>query len=504
LEEVMTESQARLPIRSRGRGSAPALALIVALAGAPLVLTAPAPAFAQARPSNLADLVDSVAEAVVNISATQTIEEKSADATQLPKGTPFDDMFEEFFRNRGQNAPPRPHKSQSLGSGFVIDPSGIVITNNHVIGEANDIVVIFTDGRKLKAEVIGKDPKVDVAVLKVKSDTPLKTVKFGDSDKARVGDGVMAVGNPFGLGETVTAGIISARNRNIDSGPYDDFLQTDASINKGNSGGPLFNLQGEVIGINTAILSPSGGSIGIGFATPSATVMPVIEQLREFHETRRGWLGVRIQPVDDSIAESLGLGSARGALVAGIDENGPAKPAGLATGDVIVKFDGKDVKESRELPRLVASMPVGKEVEVVIVRKGQEITKTVTLGRLEAGEKQAEVAKADEGAVAPEATTIAKSLGMEFSALGDDARKTYKIQSGVKGVLVTSVDPNSSAAEKGIRPGDVVEEVNQVAVGRPGELAKAIDDLKKDGKKSALLLVANGEGSVRFVALALN
>ncbi len=315
-----------------------------------------APAFAQARPTGLADLVDSVAEAVVNISATQTVEEKGAEAMpDLPKGTPFDDMFEQFFKNHGfNNGAPHPHTMSSLGSGFVIDPSGIVITNNHVIGDANDIVVIFTDGRKLKAKIIGKDPKVDVAVLKVESDKPLKTVKFGDSDKMRVGDGVMAVGNPFGLGETVTAGIVSARNRNIDSGPYDDFLQTDASINKGNSGGPLFNLQGEVIGINTAILSPSGGSIGIGFATPSASVMPVIDQLEKYHETRRGWLGVRIQPVDDAIAESLGLGSARGALVAGVDEHGPAKPAGLMAGDVIVKFDGKDVKESRDLPRMVA------------------------------------------------------------------------------------------------------------------------------------------------------
>src|ERR1700684_360560 len=361
--------------------------LLAAAVAASLLAAPSAPAFAQAKPTSLADLVDSVAEAVVNISATQTVEEKDADALpDLPKGTPFDDMFEQFFKNHGMNgAPQHQRRSSSLGSGFVIDPSGIVITNNHVVGDANDIVVIFTDGRKLKAKVIGKDPKVDVAVLKVESDKPLKTVKFGDSDKMRVGDGVMAVGNPFGLGETVTAGIISARNRNIDSGPYDDFLQTDASINKGNSGGPLFNLQGEVIGINTAILSPSGGSIGIGFATPSDTVQPVIEQLEKYGETHRGWLGVRIQPVDDGIAESLQLGTARGALVAGIDDNGPAKPAGLLAGDVIVKFDGKDIKESRDLPRLVASLPVGKQVEVVIMRKGQELTKTVTLGRLEDG-----------------------------------------------------------------------------------------------------------------------
>jgi serine protease Do len=476
------------------------LALATALAGA-----AVAPAAAQSRPNSLADLVDSVAEAVVNISATQTIEEKSAEAVpDLPKGTPFDDMFEQFFKNHGMNgAPHASRKSSSLGSGFVIDPSGIVITNNHVVGEANEIVVIFTDGRKLKAKVIGKDAKVDVAVLKVESDKPLKTVKFGDSDKVRVGDGVMAVGNPFGLGETVTAGILSARNRNIDSGPYDDFLQTDASINKGNSGGPLFNLQGEVIGINTAILSPSGGSIGIGFATPSDTVMPVIEQLEKFGETHRGWLGVRIQPVDDGIAESLGLGTARGALVAGIDERGPAKPAGLMAGDVIVKFDGKDIKESRDLPRLVASMAVGKQVDVVIMRKGQELTKTVTLGRLEDGEKQ--MAKA-EGATAPDEpeSTSAKALGLALAPIGDEARQTYKLKDTLRGVVVSGVEPNSPAAEKGLHPGDVIEEVNQQTVEKPGDVSRAIDALKRQGKKSALLLVANGAGEVRFVALALN
>ena len=493
----------RIPTKPRRRpSSALALAIASTLVGAPLALVPAAPAVAQARPTNLADLVDSVAEAVVNISATQTIEDRSGATPDLPKGTPFDEMFEEFFRNHGINPQPRARKAQSLGSGFVIDPSGIVITNNHVVGDANDIVVIFTDGRKLKATVIGKDPKVDVAVLKVESDKPLKTVKFGDSDKMRVGDGVMAVGNPFGLGETVTAGIISARNRNIDSGPYDDFLQTDASINKGNSGGPLFNLQGEVIGINTAILSPSGGSIGIGFATPSATVMPVIEQLEQFHETRRGWLGVRIQPVDDTIAESLGLGAARGALIAGIEAKGPAKPAGLEAGDVIVKFDGKEIKESRDLPRLVASMPVGKSVEVVVVRNGAQLTKTVTLGRLEDGEKKTEVAAAEDDTAQQDA--VAKALGMEFSSLTDEARKTFKIKDSVKGVIVTSVEPGSAAAERGLRPGDVIEEVNHQAVTHPGDVAKAIEGAKSEAKKPALLLVANGEGVVRFVAVPVN
>src|SRR5271165_6538961 len=493
----------RISMGNRSARSALALAIASALVGAPLALALAATAFAQARPTDLADLVDSVAEAVVNISATQTVEDKGAEAPDLPKGTPFDEMFEEFFRNHGINPHPHARQAQSLGSGFVIDPSGIVITNNHVVGDANDIVVIFTDGRKLKAKVLGKDPKVDVAVLKVESDKPLKTVKFGDSDKMRVGDGVMAVGNPFGLGETVTAGIISARNRNIDSGPYDDFLQTDASINKGNSGGPLFNLEGEVIGINTAILSPSGGSIGIGFATPSASVMPVIAQLEQFHETRRGWLGVRIQPVDDTIADSLGLGAARGAPVAGIDEKGPAKPAGLKPGDVIIKFDGKEIKESRDLPRLVASMPVGKSVEVVVVRDGKEETKTVTLGRLEDGEKTAALEKGAND-VQPE-SAVGRALGMEFSGLSDEARKTFKIKDNVKGVIVTSVEPGSAAAERGLKPGDVIEEVNHQAVERPSDVAKAIESAKQDGgKKPALLLVSNGEGVVRFVAVPIN
>jgi serine protease Do len=491
-------------LANRSVAGATSLALLLALGAVASTGADVAPAYAQARPGGLADLVDQVAEAVVNISATQTVDEKTSDTPtpDLPKGTPFDDMFEQFFKNHGMNgAPSHPRKSSSLGSGFVVDPSGIVITNNHVVGDANDIVVIFTDGRKLKAKVIGKDAKVDVAVLKVESDKPLKTVKFGDSDKARVGDGVMAVGNPFGLGETVTAGILSARNRNIDSGPYDDFLQTDASINKGNSGGPLFNMAGEVIGINTAILSPSGGSIGIGFATPSNTVIPVIEQLQKFGETRRGWLGVRIQPVDDAIAESLGLGSARGALVAGVEDKGPAKPAGIQPGDVIIKFDGKDIKESRDLPRIVASMPVGKTVEVIIMRKGKEVTETVTLGRLEDGEK---LAKADDDDQNDLDTTSAKALGLTLAPIGPDERKTYKLKDSVAGVVVSAVDPASGAAEKGLRPGDVIEEVNQQAVSKPADVAKAIDGLKKQGKKSALLLVANSAGEVRFVALQIN
>lgn len=485
-------------------------ALMLAAAPGGSSLTGMAPAFAKG-PDSVADLADTVSDAVVNISATQTIEEKrTGSGPDLEPGTPFDDLFEEFFRRHqqgGERGEPkrRERKSNSLGSGFVIDPAGIVITNNHVISDANEVTVIFNDGQKLKAEVVGKDEKVDVAVLRVKPDKPLKAVKFGDSEKMRVGDWVVAVGNPFGLGGTVTAGIISARHRNIDSGPYDNYFQTDAAINKGNSGGPLFNMEGEVIGINTAILSPSGGSIGIGFATPSATVVPVIEQLQKYGETRRGWLGVRIQNIDETIAESLGLGQVRGALIAGTDEKGPAKAAGLKAGDVIVKFDGIEIKESRDLPKIVAASPVGKEVEVVVMRQGKPLTKMIKLGRLEESEKIAALGgKRGGGGGKPLPSAAEKAMGMEFSSLTDDLRQKYSIKSTVTGgVVITGVDPDSSAAEKHIRPGDVIMEINQEPVREPGDISKKIGALKSGGKKSALLLVANAQGEVRFVALGL-
>ena len=353
------------------------------------------PASAAARgPDSLADVVDQVLDAVVNISASTTVsEQRSVQLPQLPPGSPFQDFFEEFFgpngpngqQGGGQGGGQRPQrKSSSLGSGFIIDASGIVVTNNHVIADANEITVILTDGTRLRAELVGRDTKVDLAVLRVKSDKPLKAVKFGDSDKARLGDWVVAIGNPFGLGGTVTTGIVSARNRDISDNSYGQYIQTDAAINKGNSGGPLFNLQGEVIGVNTAILSPTGGSIGIGFSVPSTMAKGVVEQLIQFGETRRGWLGVRIQNVDETIAESLGLGTARGALVADVDPKGPAKPAGIEAGDVILKFDGRDVKESKDLPRLVGQTAVGKTVDIVVMRKGKELTKTARLERCRA------------------------------------------------------------------------------------------------------------------------
>jgi serine protease Do len=491
----------------------PALLLgcVLALGLAGSIGPLPAPAFARG-PESLADLAEAVSDAVVNISATQTIDERHAgNAPELQPGTPFDDLFEEFFRrhqqggNDRQDQKRRERKSNSLGSGFVVDPSGIIITNNHVIADANEVTVIFTDGQKLKADIVGKDEKVDVAVLRVKPEKPLKAVKFGDSEKMRVGDWVLAVGNPFGLGGSVTAGIISARHRNIDSGPYDNYFQTDAPINKGNSGGPLFNMTGEVIGINTAILSPSGGSIGIGFATPSATVIPVIDQLEKYGETRRGWLGVRIQNIDDTIAESLSLGEVRGALVAGTDDKGPAKAAGLKAGDVIIKFDGVEIKESRDLPKLVAGEPVGKEVEVVVMRQGKQIAKTIKLGRLEEKEKQAALGgKHGDSGTKTLPSPVEKALGMEFSILTDELRQKYAIKNSVTaGVVITNVDPDSSAAEKRVQPGDVIMEINQEPVKQPADIAKKIAALKSGGKKSALLLVANGQGEVRFVALSL-
>jgi serine protease Do len=423
----------------------------------------------------------------------------------LPPGSPFEEFFDEFFKNRRGQGDPKggdrsPRRVNSLGSGFVIDAEGIVVTNNHVIADADEITVIFNDGSKLKAELIGKDSKTDLAVLKVKPEKPLKAVKFGNSEKLRLGEWVIAIGNPFSLGGTVTAGIVSARNRDINSGPYDNYIQTDAAINRGNSGGPLFNLDGQVVGINTAIISPSGGSIGIGFAVPSATAIAVIEQLREFKEVRRGWLGVRIQQVTEDIAESLGIKPVRGALVAGIDDKGPAKPAGIEPGDVIVKFDGKDIKEMRDLPKIVGDTPIGKDVPVIVIRKGKEETKTVRLGRLEDVPQQASV-KTD--APVEDKSVVQKALGLSLSNMSDELRKKHKIKEAVKGVVITAVDANSAAAEKRLNVGDVIVKVTDEEVATAADVQKRIDQLKKDGKKTALLLVANTEGDVRFVALTL-
>ena len=354
----------------------------------------------------------------------------SATVPDLPPGSPMEKFFDDFFKHhhgQGGDAENEPHRINSLGSGFIIDPSGLIVTNNHVIDDADEISVILNDGTKLKAELVGKDSKSDLALLRVHYDKPLKFVKFGDSDKLRLGEWVIAIGNPFSLGGTVTAGIVSARNRDINSGPYDNYIQTDAAINRGNSGGPLFNLNGNVIGINTAIISPSGGSIGIGFAIPSDSAIPVIDQLQKYGEARRGWLGVRIQEVTDELADSLNIGPARGALVAGVDGKGPAKPAGIEPGDVVVAFDGHDIKEMRDLPRIVADTPVGKQVDVVVIRKGKQATLKVTVGRLKDDEKVAEAETKKE--TAPEhKSVVQKTLGLELSSLTDDAAQKIQDQ----------------------------------------------------------------------------
>jgi serine protease Do len=459
-----------------------------------------------------------VIDAVVNISTSQKVEARpnagqgqnqqgQNQNPQVPPGSPFEEFFEEFFKNRrggqGENQNRGPRRVNSLGSGFVIDAAGLVVTNNHVIAEADEVTVVFNDGSRLKADIVGRDQKTDLALLKVKPEKPLKAVKFGDSDTLRLGEWVIAIGNPFSLGGSVSAGIVSARNRDINSGPYDNYIQTDAAINRGNSGGPLFNLNGDVIGVNTAIISPSGGSIGIGFAVPSKTVTAVIDQLREFGETRRGWLGVRIQEVTDDIAETLGLKPARGALIAGIDDRGPAKPAGIEPGDVVIKFDGKDVKAMRDLPRIVADTAVGKEVEVIIVRKGKEERKTVKLGRLEDGEKPQPASARSTTPQDKEKTVVKKALGLDLANISEELRKRHKIKDTVKGVVITAIDQSSAAAEKRLSVGDVIVEIAQEAVANTDDFQKKIDKLKKEGRKSALLLVANANGELRFVALSL-
>ncbi|WP_336800538.1 DegQ family serine endoprotease [Kaistia sp. MMO-174] len=466
-----------------------------------------APAWAGQGPDSVADLAAGLVDSVVNISTSQTVEgARGIPAPQAPEGSPFQEFFDEFFNKQKDgttNAPPR--KVQSLGSGFVIDSTGVIITNNHVIEGADEIIANFNDGTKLTATLVGRDEKTDIAVLQVKPTAakPLKALKFGDSDKMRVGDWVMAIGNPFGLGGTVTTGIVSARNRDINSGPYDNFLQTDAAINRGNSGGPLFNQNGEIIGINTAIISPSGGSIGIGFAIPSDAAMHVVDQIRRYGETRRGWLGVRIQQVTDEIAESLGMGPARGALVAGVTEKGPAAEAGIEPGDVVISFDGKPIGEMRDLPRLVADADIDKVVDVVVIRKGKETMLKAKVGRL-----TEEVAKADEKQnptpAEPPKPVVTQLLGLTLSELTADLRKQFSVASEVKGVVVTEVEPGSSAAEKGIAIGEVVVEVSQEPVSKPADISARIDALKKDGRKSALFLIANTAGELRFVPLKLD
>lgn len=468
-------------------------------------------------PASLADLAEKYLDAVVNIATSQTIPSaddsdggepsQSMPLPKLPEGSPFKEFFDEFYNQQeGGKGGKGSSKMESLGSGFVINAEkGLIVTNNHVIADSDAIEVNFTDGKKLKAELIGTDPKTDIALLKVDpSKHKLTEVEFGDSDKTRIGDWVMAIGNPFGLGGTVTAGIISARNRDISAGPYDNFIQTDAAINRGNSGGPLFDMEGKVIGINTAIISPTGGSIGIGFAIPSELAKAIIDQLEEYGETRRGWLAVRIQPVTDEIAESFGMGQAKGALVSGLIEDSQVDNKAIQAGDVILRFDGKEVDAARDLSRIVAESEVGKSVAVVVLRKGKELTVRVKLGRFEDYEKQskAEIQKTDTDNVDKPAQL--KLLGMELSKLDTAQREKFDISEDVEGVLITSVQPKSAAADKQIQAGDVLVEVAQVSVKTPDEVIVQVEKTRKKGRKNLLVMLAGKGGELRFITLRID
>jgi serine protease Do len=485
-----------MPQTSR-RAAAIAASLCVGLS----LLCAPGVSAQSKGPDSVADIAAQLQDAVVNISTTQKLKEtREVPLPEVPQGSPFEEFFEDFFdkENRGGG-----QRANSLGSGFVIDPTGYIVTNNHVIEGADEITAIFTDGSKLKVvQVVGRDVKTDLALLKVEPVKPLTSVSFGDSVKMRVGDWVMAIGNPFGLGGTVTVGVISATRRDINSGLYDEFLQTDAAINRGNSGGPLFNMAGQVIGVNTAIISPTGGSIGIGFAVPSNTASQVIGQLRQYGETRRGWLGVRIQTVTDEIAESLGLGQAGGALIAAVTPEGPAAVAGIEVSDIILSFDGQDVTAMRQLPKLVAQTPIDKEVDVVLMRKGERKTVRVKVGRLEEEVKKPGAETPGEGET-PNLPRKKSSLGLTFAAMTDELRSRYGIDRGVEGVVITEIDPQGPVAEMEVKPGDVVVEVTHEKVKSPGEVDARFDALRKLNRKSALLLLSDNQGEMTFVTLAI-
>lgn len=471
-------------------------------------------------PESFADLAESLLPAVVNISSTQKAEQnpqrpqipgmpEGIPMPQFPPGSPFEDLFNEFFNQQGrggaQEMPSLP--PASLGSGFIVDAEkGLIITNNHVIKDAAEVRVTLHDDTTLDAEIVGSDDKTDLAVLKVNPDSAkLTAVKFGNSDVMRVGDWIVAIGNPFGLGGTVTAGIVSARQRDINAGPYDDFIQTDASINRGNSGGPMFNLKGEVIGINTAIFSPSGGSVGIGFAIPSNLAKPVVDQLVEFGKTRRGWIGVRIQSVTEDIADSLGLKTAHGALVASITEGGPAQSTSLKPGDIIIEFNGRPIKEMRELPRVVAETPIGKPVPLTYWRDGKEHKTEVSIGELEKAEEDGLLAGNDmpqQPEPEQRKTTSVDSVGLEMTELTKADREAYAVPDDVKGVLVMNTAHGSDASEKGLGEGDIIVEINQTPVATPADASAAFDKALKEGRSKVLLLL-NREGDVRFVALKL-
>jgi serine protease Do len=453
------------------------------------------PARAQsAPPATFADLVDQVGDAVVNITTSSIVASRQGPAPVVPEGSPLEDFFNEFLDRQSPDRGPR--RSQALGSGFLISDDGYIVTNNHVIEGADEITIEFRAGFTLEAELVGTDPNTDIAVLKVTADAPLPFVDFGDSTAMRVGDWVMAMGNPLGQGFSVSVGIVSAAGRAL-SGSYDDYIQTDAAINRGNSGGPLFNMAGEVIGVNTAILSPTGGSIGIGFAMSSAVVTNVVAQLREFGETRRGWLGVRIQDVTPELADGLGLAEARGALITDVPE-GPARAGGMKVGDVILSFDGEAIGDTRELVRIVGERAEGQTVPVEVVREGAAEILAITLGRRETAEGVA--AATPDAQVTPPAPT--QVLGMTLAPLTDERRGQLGLAPGMAGLVIEAVDPASDAATKGLAVDDVITEVAQQPVSDVASFQASVQAATENGQKSVLLLIRRA-GNPRFVALSL-
>ncbi len=462
-----------------------------------------------AIPDGFADLVEKVKPAVVNIATTlqsPQAEARGGQQFQIPpelRGTPFEEFLRRFFQQQqggegdeGDNGEPS-GPAMALGSGFIIDPSGYVVTNNHVIKHAAKIQVTLADGRKLDAHLVGHDDKTDIALLKVESKDPLPYVSWGDSDKSRVGDWVLAVGNPFGLGGTVTAGIISARGRDIQSGPFDDYLQLDAPINRGNSGGPSFNRDGEVIGINTAIYSPNGGSIGIGFAIPSSLAKPIVAELREHGRIDRGWLGVSIQPLTKELADSLGLSADKGALVAAVGDGSPAAKAGVRQGDVIRSVDGKTVDEFRDLARLIAGAGPNKTVTLDVWRDGKDVNVPVALGKMPNDQS---AAAEESGRPSGSAVKPANVLGLSLAPINRQTRQRYDLPDDAKGVLVVGVKSGSPASDAGFSAGDVIVKVGGKDVTAPRQVGENVAAAAKEKRKAVLFLVQH-QGNERFVAL---
>jgi serine protease Do len=455
-------------------------------------------ASAQEQPASFADLVEKLSPAVVNVSTTQKIKTTQGfvgspfpDLPDTPEMEPFRDFFERFANPYGQGQQPQERELYSLGSGFIIDPSGYIISNYHVIEGAEEINITLPDNSKYKAKVIGKDKKTDLALLKVDAKKDLPFVTLGDSDAMRVGDWVIAVGNPFGLGGSVTQGIISARQRSINAGPFDDFLQTDAPINRGNSGGPLFNTKGEVIGINSAIFSPSGGSVGIGFAIPTSLAKPIIAQLKEFGRTHRGWLGVKIQQVSDEIADSLGLKKTMGALVLEVSKGSPADKAGIVPGDVITSYDGKEITEMRFLPRMVAETKVGKSVSITYWHKNASKTAQITLGELDEQAEQAQNEMDSDKSASPKNKQADSEsvLGMSIAPLTPQLRSQLRITDKRAGLVILDVKYGSEAARRGVQSGDIMLDINNEPVKSVAELKNSFEAAKKAGRKFVLVKI---------------